>query len=55
MNTTMAFVLLMAIIAVSVGLARLVVWFFDRREADAARVIAQASLLARAEHEVRRG
>lgn len=50
-----AFLILGAVCAFSIGCAKLVAWFFDRREADAQRVIREAALIARAAHEVRRG
>lgn len=45
MNLIMAFCLVCAVIALAFGLARLIKLFFDRREADAARVIREAALL----------
>jgi len=54
MNPLMSFLLLCAVIAISVGLARLVAWVFDQRQAAAVRAIAQASYAARAAAEVRR-
>jgi len=55
MNTLMAFCLLCGLACMCVGAARLVAWFLDRREAEAARVIHEASLIARARTEVRHG
>jgi hypothetical protein len=54
MNPLMSFVLLCAVIAISVGLARLVVWIFDQRQAAAVRSLTQASIVAHAAKEVRR-
>lgn len=55
MNPTMAFLLLASVLLISVGIAKLVAVFFDRREADAQRAINAASFAARAAAEVRRG
>jgi len=55
MDALIAFVILGAVSAFSIGCAKLVAWFFDRREADAARVIREASIIARAKYEVGHG
>jgi len=55
MDPLLAFILLGAVCAFSIGCAKLVAWFFDRREAEAARVIREASIIARAKHEVSHG
>jgi len=37
-----------AALCVCIGAGRLIAWFFDRREADAARAIREAQLIAQA-------
>lgn len=54
MNPVMAFCLLCGIACVSIGSARLIAWFFDRREAEAARATTEAALIAQARAEVHR-
>lgn len=54
MDTTAFLVLAAALLSVVVGLAKLGAWLIDRREADRARVIREASIVAQASAEARR-
>jgi len=55
MDATIFAVLAGALLAVSVGLAKLCTWIYDRRQAAAVRALTQATILSQAHAQVRRG